>query len=106
MSHGKPFAKPDPAQRAAFDAQLRRDGFDLLRDVGRATFQHMASRPDSVITQTVAAAERDTGVLTVLARGLNALMREEECRADDRARRAAAGEVVDAEFIDDEPTRT
>ncbi len=106
MPPGKPFPKVDQAQRAAFGAQLRTDVFGLARDLGGAAFEHLRRNPQSIIAQTMMQAERDIGAVTVFARGLNALMREEEERAHEAARRAAAGEVIDAEFVEDDKKST
>lgn len=76
MPPGKPFPKISAEQRAAFNQAAKRDGLNLLRDLGRATVEHLQANPDSVLSQTVMAIERDTGALTMLVRGISAYQRE------------------------------
>jgi hypothetical protein len=100
---GKPFPKVSPEQRAAFDAALKRDGLKLLKDLGRAAgraaVDHARENPDSVIVQTVGAIERDTGVVTVIARGVATIVRERQAKA--QVQQSQADNVVDAEFVDE-----
>lgn len=76
MSHGKPFTKVSEEQRAAFGAAAKRDAVELLKDLGVAGVQHLQDNPNSVISSTLRQVEQDTGALTVLARGIKALVRE------------------------------
>ena len=78
MPPGKPFTKVSDEQRAAFASAMKKDGVDLLRSLGAAAIQHVNEHPDSMLTQSLMSVERDTGALTVLARGIKSLLRKDD----------------------------
>lgn len=109
MPPGKPFPKVTAEQRAAFGHELKKDGLNLLKDLGHATVDHMRKNPQSTISQTVVAAERDFGFITLLSRAVQTARRESAQANVGQQASTAPGprepNVVDAEFVDEEPKK-
>ena len=111
MPPGKPFTKVSDAQRkAALDA-LKKDGLGLLKDLGFAAVDHLHAHPESIITKTLTDVERDTGAVTVVVRGVQAIMREREEKKAAEANVKPSStpkspekkpDIVDAEIVDEE----
>jgi hypothetical protein len=116
MPPGKPFPKVTDAQRAAFGAAVKADVVPFLKNLGLGAVergvQFARENPNNVVVATIAQTERDTGFITVLARAAQKLVREKEAEVNAEAertareaaeaqRRAAQGEVIDAEFVEE-----